>query len=547
MLWKTSYERLSIFFRMATNLNDPVNYIVVWEKKCNTTWIPYSPTITRNLERAFLKKLTRINLKDCESNEDDCHTGITYINIKIMQQVSDDSELPSLKVRRSFYKSDSPAGKGFKWEWSENGLWRRYNMEVQQIIESAYLQGLTHVDIKKSFSKASFCVHFDSFTQTVETSKFQVPIRRKPEAPYPKLPIKNKLSLKMFESGSSKMNKSVQVDKSEFPKFSHLSSNKIDVKGAKKQEQLNTTTITRHILNLVGNNSHGKFSFYREKNSTESKLNSDIKNAPQKTKKNETSTTLIRRPSVDTVSTYLSHESQTIKRSGSSIFVLLDYPRVQEMNYLTNSTLSTIIGVDEASNSLARFVQIVDKNHPAQGPCPYCYKDLSKCIEYPTVFLERCFHQIHLNCLNELILKMKSQNQSNLFIQCLICSAIYGKKIGNQPHGTMTWFKNSEGFIEITYSFSSGNQSEEHPHPRKKYFALGFPRKQLLPDNYTGRNILKYLKTAFDRKLLFTIGCSTTTGVEDIILSNNVDLRSYTDPDYLERVMNQLKFLGITD
>lgn len=76
---------------------------------------------------------------------------------------------------------------------------------------------------------------------------------------------------------------------------------------------------------------------------------------------------------------------------------------------------------------------------------------------------------------------------------------------------------------------------------------MGFPRKQLLPDTPEGRKVLKHLKVAFDRRLLFSIGCSATTGVEDVIQCNKVDIKSYQDPNYLQRCMQQLLYLGVTD
>lgn len=64
--------------------------------------------------------------------------------------------------------------------------------------------------------------------------------------------------------------------------------------------------------------------------------------------------------------------------------------------------------------------------------------------------------------------------------------------------------------------------------------------------------VLRYLKIAFDRKLLFSIGVSATTGKEDVVIWNNsVDHKTqfsmYPDPTYLQRCLTQLVHLGVTD
>ncbi|XP_077869362.1 uncharacterized protein LOC144360563, partial [Saccoglossus kowalevskii] len=52
---------------------------------------------------------------------------------------------------------------------------------------------------------------------------------------------------------------------------------------------------------------------------------------------------------------------------------------------------------------------------------------------------------------------------------------------------------------------------EEHPNPGT-YFS-GTTRTAYLPDNFDGRDVLKLLKIAFDRRLTFTVGTSHTTGI----------------------------------
>lgn len=101
------------------------------------------------------------------------------------------------------------------------------------------------------------------------------------------------------------------------------------------------------------------------------------------------------------------------------------------------------------------------------------------------------------------------------------------------------------------FSIASGVQNEDHPNPGRAFFAVGFPRLCYLPENPIGRKILRYLKIGFDRGLLFSIGRSTTTGREDVVIWKNVEHKTqfsmYPDTSYLQRVMEQLIHLGVTD
>lgn len=105
--------------------------------------------------------------------------------------------------------------------------------------------------------------------------------------------------------------------------------------------------------------------------------------------------------------------------------------------------------------------------------------------------------------------------------------------------------------LYIIYSIASGVQTEEHPHPGRAFFAVGFPRICYLPDCPLGRKVLRFLKIAFDRRLLFSIGRSVTTGREDVVIWNSVDHKTqfqmFPDPTYLQRCMQQLVHLGVTD
>ena len=80
------------------------------------------------------------------------------------------------------------------------------------------------------------------------------------------------------------------------------------------------------------------------------------------------------------------------------------------------------------------------------------------------------------------------------------------------------------------FSIPSGIQGPEHPHPGQMYYAVGFPRVCYLPDNEMGRRVLRLFQVAFERRLIFTIGRSVTTGLEDVVTWNEIHHKTELGP-----------------
>uniref|UniRef100_A0A8B9CN15 E3 ubiquitin-protein ligase n=1 Tax=Anser brachyrhynchus TaxID=132585 RepID=A0A8B9CN15_9AVES len=101
------------------------------------------------------------------------------------------------------------------------------------------------------------------------------------------------------------------------------------------------------------------------------------------------------------------------------------------------------------------------------------------------------------------------------------------------------------------------HQGPEHPNPGKKFTARGFPRHCYLPDNEKGRKVLKLLIVAWDRRLIFTIGTSNTTGESDTVVWNEIHHKTefgsnltghgYPDPNYLDNVLAELLAQGVSE
>ncbi len=103
------------------------------------------------------------------------------------------------------------------------------------------------------------------------------------------------------------------------------------------------------------------------------------------------------------------------------------------------------------------------------------------------------------------------------------------------------------GTIEIDYRFPNGKIEG------KRY--TGTHRVAYLPNNAEGREILALFKVAFDRRLLFTVGTSVTTGEENTTIWNGVHHKTnteggsqnwgYPDNTYFNRVKQELAAKGV--
>ncbi|XP_016332873.1 probable E3 ubiquitin-protein ligase DTX2 [Sinocyclocheilus anshuiensis] len=182
--------------------------------------------------------------------------------------------------------------------------------------------------------------------------------------------------------------------------------------------------------------------------------------------------------------------------------------------------------------------------------CPICLETLK--ISECTV-LSKCKHRFCKDCL---------ERAFHVKPTCPICGEIYGNLTGTQPKGgTMTVSSDRSslpgyeryGTIIISYHIPSGYQGDEHPNPGMPY--QGATRIAYLPYSTEGNKVLKLLQRAFDQRLTFTIGRSSTTGQNNVVTWNDIHHKTsryggptcygYPDPDYLKRVQDELKAKGI--
>ncbi|XP_062614147.1 uncharacterized protein LOC134275882 [Saccostrea cucullata] len=191
----------------------------------------------------------------------------------------------------------------------------------------------------------------------------------------------------------------------------------------------------------------------------------------------------------------------------------------------------------------------VESDESERFTCVVCMDDE---MEDP-VLLKKCRHKFCRECIEEYFSKKPT---------CPVCNTVYGEVFGNQPDGSAKVYKDKTslpGFkcptIIIHYDIPNGVQSEEHPNPGVDF--TGVSRQGYLPDNKEGRKILGMLKRAFEHRLIFTVGYSRTSGKDNMVTWNDIHHKTrreggperygYPDPEYLERVKDELEAKGITE
>ena len=81
--------------------------------------------------------------------------------------------------------------------------------------------------------------------------------------------------------------------------------------------------------------------------------------------------------------------------------------------------------------------------------------------------------------------------------------------------------------IEITYTIPSGVQDSRHPQPGQPF--MGTVRNAYLPNNPEGKYVLQLLQRAFNDQHVFTIGQSSTTGKDNVVVWNDIHHKTQID------------------
>jgi len=219
-------------------------------------------------------------------------------------------------------------------------------------------------------------------------------------------------------------------------------------------------------------------------------------------------------------------------------------------------TMTTVSTTDDNNTESVcqKLTQWTAYEPQSQDNCAVCFENYT--AESEPVSL-KCTHHFCKKC----IIQCFSQG----FLLCPMCKACYGIRVGSMPPGHLKIDHlavgkcplggyEKYGTIKMRMSFDDGTQGIDHPNPGQPY--AGTSRTAYLPDTPEGREVLKLIQTAWDRRLVFRIGTSVTTGADNQVIWNGIHLKTqthggptnygYPDETYFERVKKELSDKGIS-
>ncbi|XP_042902192.2 E3 ubiquitin-protein ligase DTX4 [Parasteatoda tepidariorum] len=529
---------------------------VVWERNNKTgKWVPFSAEISQFLETSYKKKLNTVSLGDIDEA-----LKIYTVDLEDMIQVSEKTGTKS-KVRRHLCSTIDSLLNGFTWQWSGNDKdnWHSYDIDVNNYIENAFQKGMKSVALKKTFRGYNYEIDLAKMLQINKQTKRKRSIRRQQNvSPYP-----------VEQCLDSSPNTEPEPDQVAV-EYAYLAQ---EVPGTSALvDQLNSyvRSVTMDIVpSVMASESPGlpqppERKKKKKRNSTEV----SVDNNAVVTGNLSVNTTLLP-PTTHAIVNGAPWYHASPPHTPSSL--IKPVPGIEPLPKINKRAAKKKKASHKDDVNIFELhanevpLELLNKN-PVEEVCIICCEGLSKESSYnkndPTIVkLNLCFHMFHKACLEA----MYNSGPKDGSLQCPSCKKIYGEKCGIQPPGEMVYhvlpyslpsFPECDT-IRIIYNISSGIQGPEHPRPGKKYTARGFPRHCYLPDNEIGRKVLRLLVKAWKRRLIFTIGRSSTTGEEDTVTWNEIHHKTefgcnrrshgYPDPNYFDNVIAELEAHGVKD
>ncbi|KAM6156277.1 putative E3 ubiquitin-protein ligase DTX2 isoform 2-T2 [Rhynchocyon petersi] len=548
--------------------------VAVWEWQDELgIWHPYSAIVCNYIEQQFVQqKGQRFGVGSLAHSiplgQADPLLAPYIIDLPSWTQFRQDTGTMRA-VRRHLFSQHSAAGRGIVWEWlSDDGSWTAYEASICDYLEQQVARGNQLVDLAPL--GYNYTVNYATHTQTNKTSSFCRRVRRQTGPPYPVTTVIAPLGHTgvacschqcLGGSGTGPVSGRYRHSLTNLPAYpapqhpyrttvvlgahqAFAPYSKPSLSGARSAPRLNTTNPWAGAAPTLGNQplhrsslSHLALQHLPPGSSTTSAASASHSSGPTSSP----------------ASTPASVPVQMSKPSRVQQALAGGTPKPDPEQVIKNYTEELRPPPDEDC------IICMEKLSVESG-----YSDVtdSKTIGSVAVGrLSKCGHAFHLLCL----LAMYCNGNKDGSLQCPSCKTIYGEKTGTQPQGKMEVYKfqvslpghEDCGTILIVYNIPHGIQGPEHPNPGKPFTARGFPRQCYLPDNAQGRKVLELLRVAWKRRLIFTVGTSSTTGETDTVVWNeihhktemdrNVTGHGYPDPNYLQNVLAELAAQGVTE
>nr|XP_009676391.1 PREDICTED: probable E3 ubiquitin-protein ligase DTX2 isoform X1 [Struthio camelus australis]XP_009676393.1 PREDICTED: probable E3 ubiquitin-protein ligase DTX2 isoform X1 [Struthio camelus australis] len=537
--------------------NSPVVAVWEWQDEFGR-WRPYRGNVCSYIEQVFQasqqkgRRLGPGPVNSIPLGHADAVLAPYVIDIPSLTQFRQDTGTMRA-VRRHLFPQDSAAGQGIVWEWqNDEGGWSPYEMNVCVFLEQAHATNHQRVDLGPL--GYNYEVDFMAQVQTNKTTKFRRSVQRRLDVPYPVTAAAGPVHAGMvcscqqcwFNSGTGPITTRYRHSMTNFPNSSTA-----------HQVSSRTTSVGSSGLGFVPYN--------------------------KPTLSGARST-----PRLNAQSTWALPQAQGGPSTGLSASngvstpnLPVKMPKPSKVNQalagwwknLAASMMGLMTAAPTEPEAVVRKYLEELKGAPADEDCMICmeklaspsgYGDACECSTIKPEMVGRltnCQHSFHMLC----VLAMYCNGNKDGSLQCPSCKTIYGEKTGTQPKGKMevSTFPQSLpghkdcGTIQIVYHISRGIQGPEHPNPGMPYTARGFPRYCYLPDSEKGRKVLELLKVAWKRRLIFTVGTSSTTGESNTVVWNeihhktemdtNLSGHGYPDPNYLDNVLAELAAQGVTE
>ncbi|KAA8592818.1 hypothetical protein FQN60_018273 [Etheostoma spectabile] len=492
-------------------------------------------------------------------------------------------------VQRNFYEPSSAPGKGVVWEWeNDSGSWTPYDMEICVTIQNAYEKQHPWLDL----TSLGFCylIDFNSMCQTNRQSQRKRRLRRRMDLAYPlimgSIPKSQSWPVGASSGQPCSCQQCILVNSTRAASNAILASQRRKLYGgtAGNPGATGTLAVVRQSNTFAGT------SLWSPTTASSGPNNINISMGGGQAKAEQVQLPLSTAnfpcsPLIPSLSSTNGHHALTINgqnnlnRPGTQRISMgtargaipPGVPALPVKNLTGSGPVHPALAGKNPEDVVRRYTEKI-KVAPDED-CTICMERLVMSSGYEGVLqhkgikpelvgkLGKCGHMYHLLCL----VAMYNNGNKDGSLQCPTCKTIYGEKTGTQPPGKMEYhviphclpgYQDSKT-IRIVYDIPAGIQTNEHPNPGKKFSARGFPRHCYLPDNEKGRKVLKLLIMAWDRRLIFTIGTSSTTGESDTVVWNEIHHKTefgsnltghgYPDPNYLDNVLTELSAQGVRE
>lgn len=513
---------------------------VVWEWQDDLGfWRPYTGQVSSYIEQCLQHQrgAAVAGSSICLAQADPSLSSY-IIDIPNLKQFRQDTG-KMRAVRRSLFPQSSALGSGVLWEWSnDEGGWTAYEIRTSILLEHSYQAGQATADL--SPHGYNYIVDLGALEQVNKATSYRRRVRRQGNVPYPLA------SGSVIHSGPACTCHQCVTNSSTAGPMLSRSRHSFSAGQA-----IRPSLQTQHGRLPVTSSSSSAYSPYPRRPLS---MGSLLWNGPWSAP-----------PSVP----HPTGPPQSFGHHSNGLSIPTIPLHMNGSSSVNSALAAPAQKPEEVIKKYMEEVPVVPDEDciicMERLSCPSGYEVPAECsqsLQPSTVGkLTKCAHTFHMLCM----LAMYNNGTKDGSLQCPSCKTIYGEKTGTQPKGKMEIYSIPQslpghpdcGTIQIIYNIPPGIQGPEHPNPGQPYTCRGFPRFCFLPDNDKGRKVLELLKVAWTRRLIFTVGTSSTTGEPDTVIWNeihhktemmsNVSGHGYPDPNYLDNVLSELASQGVTE